>query len=77
MNDPLVPNKDRTYRTGPLDMDQVGALETLLREGALVEIPKGCNCGQCGRMHTSGCAVHNEPAYPAGACNCRSLIERK
>lgn len=21
--------------------------------------------------HTSDCAVHNEPAYPAGPCNCR------
>ncbi|RLC99380.1 MAG: hypothetical protein DRI65_17275 [Chloroflexota bacterium] len=29
-----------------------------------------CNCGQCGRMHASDCAVHNEPAYPKGACDC-------
>lgn len=21
--------------------------------------------------HASDCAVHNEPAYPAGPCNCR------
>jgi hypothetical protein len=29
-----------------------------------------CNCGQCGRIHASGCAVHNEPAYPTGVCDC-------
>lgn len=22
-------------------------------------------------MHRSDCAVHNEPAYPAGPCDCR------
>jgi len=32
--------------------------------------PLTCNCGQCGRMHHSDCAVHNEPAYPRGACDC-------
>ncbi len=123
MNDPMVPNKDSSYRTGPLDMDQVGTLETLLREGALIETspkpidivfdgppsepaprfvevendkgesiragewierpdgywvlrlltPEGCNCGQCGRIHVSGCAVHSEPAYPAGVCDCEGV----
>ena len=29
--------------------------------------PLTCNCGQCGRMHDSDCAVHNEPR---GACDC-------
>ncbi len=29
-----------------------------------------CNCGQCGRIHTSDCAVHNEPAFPRGKCDC-------
>jgi hypothetical protein len=28
------------------------------------------------RAHLSDCAVHNEPAYPAGPCDC-GLIERK
>lgn len=73
MNDPLVPSRNSVYRTGPLNMDQVGDLETLLREGALVEIPKRCNCGHCGRIHASDCAVHNEPAYPAGACSCKGV----
>jgi len=25
--------------------------------------------------HKSDCAVHNEPAYPAGPCDCTPLIE--
>lgn len=28
----------------------------------------GCQDGKCG--HASDCAVHNEPAYPAGECDC-------
>ena len=28
----------------------------------------GCQEGKCG--HDSDCAVHNEPAYPAGSCDC-------
>lgn len=26
--------------------------------------------------HTSDCAVHNEPAYPAGPCDCGALMKR-
>ncbi len=29
----------------------------------------GPNC-----RHTSSCAVHNEPAYPAGPCDCGLLL---
>jgi len=29
-----------------------------------------CQCDEC-RPHTSDCAVHNEPAYPKGPCDCR------
>ena len=43
--------------------------EKLLEGGML------CNCGQCGRMHASGCAVHNEPAFPKGQCNCEDNDE--
>ena len=38
MTDSMVPNKSSLYRLGPLLMEQVGELETLLREGALVEV---------------------------------------
>ena len=31
-----------------------------------------CQCNEC-RPHTSDCAVHNEPAYPNGPCDCRDL----
>ena len=37
--------------------------------------PLTCNCGQCGRMHDSDCAVHSEPAYPKGACTCEGVGE--
>ena len=37
--------------------------------------PLTCNCGQCGRMHDSDCAVHSEPAYPKGACTCEGIGE--
>ena len=65
-----VPDKDKTYKLGPLDMDQVGELTRLLEEKALIPIATLCNCGQCGRIHHSDCAVHNEPAYQRGACDC-------
>lgn len=30
-----------------------------------------CQCGACKIVpHASDCAVHNEPAYPAGPCSC-------
>ena len=31
-----------------------------------------CQCNACknGVVHTSCCAVHNEPAYPNGPCDC-------
>ena len=30
-----------------------------------------CQCPACKiTPHASDCAVHNEPAYPAGPCNC-------
>ena len=32
----------------------------------------GCNCEACssGPPHRSDCAVHNEPAFPNGPCDC-------
>lgn len=35
-HDPMVPDDTKLYRLGPLRMEQVEDLETLLREGALV-----------------------------------------
>jgi hypothetical protein len=38
-----------------------------------VRVPKEhCMCPACrqGVIHDSGCAVHNEPAMPVGACDC-------
>ena len=30
-----------------------------------------CQCGSCDVVqHASGCAVHNAPALPVGACDC-------
>lgn len=36
-------------------------------------IKQHCQCPACinGIIHDSDCAVHNEPAYPNGKCNCR------
>lgn len=37
--------------------------------------PSHCQCDACkdGTIHDSCCAVHNEPAYPNGPCNCAAL----
>lgn len=32
----------------------------------------GCQQGQC--AHNSDCAVHNEPAMPAGECDCTAFL---
>ncbi|KAF1065249.1 DUF3850 domain-containing protein [Burkholderia gladioli] len=39
---------------------------------APVAEPEHCQCPACidGVIHDSCCAVHNEPAYPNGPCNC-------
>ena len=30
-----------------------------------------CQCDECKtKIHSSSCAVHNEPALPKGECNC-------
>ena len=37
--------------------------------------PEHCGCVACedGTLHLSDCAVHNEPAYPNGPCDCWAL----
>jgi len=40
--------------------------------------PEGCQCPACKvTPHASDCAVHNEPAYPKGVCNCRAQPEQE
>lgn len=37
-----------------------------------------CQCPECQiTLHTSDCAVHNEPAYPKGACSCKAQPEQE
>ena len=56
-----------TISDNRIDADDQKIAE-LLADGILE--PSTCNCGQCGRMHKSDCAVHNEPALPKGQCDC-------
>ena len=38
---------------------------------AALEAKDGCQCPACKVVpHASDCAVHSEPAYPTGECNC-------
>ena len=40
--------------------------------------PEQCQCPNCRvTLHASDCAVHNEPAYPKGACNCGAQPEQE
>lgn len=42
-----------------------------------ITTPAGCQCKACSvTPHGSDCAVHNEPALPAGPCDCRAPIPR-
>lgn len=67
----LDPDYERVTR-GPTDIDHTHSLDCATHDHR----PGPCNCDLadaaedacCG--HTSDCAVHNEPAYPAGPCNC-------
>lgn len=38
---------------------------------AIKKALSSCQCPECRvALHASDCAVHNEPAYPNGECNC-------
>jgi len=40
--------------------------------------PEQCQCPNCRvTLHASDCAVHNEPAYPKGECNCGAQPEQE
>ena len=45
---------------------------------AIEEALNGCQCPECQvKPHASDCAVHNEPAYPKGKCNCGAQPEQE
>ena len=45
---------------------------------AIKEVLNGCQCPECKVvLHASDCAVHNEPAYPKGQCNCGAQPEQE
>ena len=40
-------------------------------------VSERCSCSYCQiRPHLSSCAVHNEPAYPEGPCDCGPMFPR-
>lgn len=47
----------------------------ILRLREKITFLEGCQCSACkgGVKHYSDCAVHNEPATPAGPCDCGKL----
>lgn len=56
-----------TAQTRPIK--QTNEAITAIKE-ALAQ-PEQCQCPNCKvTLHASDCAVHNEPAYPKGECNC-------
>jgi len=49
----------------------IKSIEAITAIKAALEAKDGCQCPACKTApHASDCAVHNEPAYPAGECNC-------
>ena len=53
-----------------------GATITAIK--AALAQPEGCQCPECQiKPHTSDCAVHNEPAYPKGRCDCGAQPEQE
>lgn len=43
-----------------------------------IEQAQQCQCLECRvTLHTSDCAVHNEPAYPKGACDCGAIEQKQ
>jgi len=66
----------RTGDTQVFDMCAAPVLIPALRER--LAQPEHCQCPECRiTPHASDCAVHNEPAYPKGACNCQAQPEQE
>jgi hypothetical protein len=64
--------------------DAIDALRDALAEHAMSEVQRlgqeieQCQCPECQiKPHASDCAVHSEPAYPKGKCNCGAQTEQK
>lgn len=68
----------------PLSEDDMNQLAEMLGQlhGLRVNPYKFCQCEECKALrlhcgllvgHYSHCAVHNEPAYPKGECNCGAI----
>jgi len=56
-------------KEGEYGYDIINLLEDIPEGTDLFVMPSHrCQDGKC--FHASDCAVHNEPAYPAGKCNC-------
>jgi len=62
---------------GSVDIAEILSAEVLRLQKALAQ-PEGCQCPECQiKPHTSDCAVHNEPAYPKGRCDCGAQPEQE
>jgi hypothetical protein len=62
----------------------ITAIEEALAEHAMREVQRlgqeieQCQCIECQiKPHASDCAVHSEPAYPKGKCDCGAQLEEK
>lgn len=75
----LIKNKTRWYLCHAIEDvhgERIAELENKVKHLTAMldnaekecEALRGCQSGACG--HASDCAVHNEPAYPAGPCSC-------
>ena len=73
---------------GQLQAGFVGNAMQILREAlaehAMREVQRlgqeieQCQCPECQiKPHASDCAVHSEPAYPKGKCDCGAPLEEK
>jgi hypothetical protein len=66
------------YNETPFDGKDVEGAEAIAAIKAALAQPEGCQCPECQiKPHTSDCAVHNEPAYPKGRCDCGAQPEQE
>jgi hypothetical protein len=75
------------FDTDPINKqteEAITALEEALAEHAMQEVQRlgqeieQCQCPKCQiKPHASDCAVHSEPAYPKGKCDCKAQPEQE